>query len=266
MKNKVVIGSSSQISQFLPDSDFLKIDSRNIDYTKLSKNWELVILAFGENRKNIDNQNLYHDINVTLTQEVLDFFVPRSEKIIVFSTCELWSKCSGPVDLNTKFEHFDTPYILSKKKITEIILENPKKYPNTHVMFPFNFNSVYRNQNFLFGKIFKSITEKTEIEIGDSYFYRDIIHPNFVVEKIVNSAGHEVIGSGRLTFVNDFIRDLYKEFNLEYESLVKEDMSSFREFDKKYEYYLKSKDCVYTYKNLLLDTVNEISNLGYKQN
>lgn len=260
MKNKVVIGSSSQISKFLPDSDFLKIDSRNIDYSKLIGNWELVILAFGENRKNIDNQNLYHDINVTLTQEVLDFFVPISEKIIVFSTCELWSKCSGPVDLNTEFNHFDTPYILSKKKITDIILENPKKYHNIHVMFPFNFNSVYRNENFLFGKIFKSIKQKTEINIGDSYFYRDIIHPNFVVDKIINSTGHEVIGSGRLTFVNDFIRDLYKKFNLNYESLVKEDLDSFREFDKKYEYYYRSKDCAYKYEDLLVDTTNEIYN------
>ena len=133
------------------------------------------------------------------------------------------------------------PYLESKYKITKFVLEN-KNLKNTIVLYPFNFNSIYRTKDFLFGKIFDSIINKQKITIGNTYFNRDIIHPEFVVNKSLLSNKHELIGSGRMTFVNDFIRDIYQEFDLKYEDFVSEDLGSFIEYDKTNEYYLKSKN------------------------
>lgn len=259
-EKNLVIGNSSQISHFLPNSDFLKINSREINYSLLDYTWEIVIIAFGENRKFIKDPFEYERVNVQMTLESVDFFSPRSERVIVFSTCELWSKESGPIDIDTPYNYFDTPYIISKKKMSDEIIGN-KNYDNVEVLFPFNFNSTYRGKEFLFGKIFNSIIKETPIEIGDTYFYRDLIHPKFVVDNIMNGRSHRLVGSGRLVFVNDFIRDLYKEFNLSYSDLVSENLNSFQEYGKKYEYYLKSNECLYGYNDLLKETVEEIEKI-----
>ena len=52
-------------------------------------------------------------------------------------------------------------------------------------------------------------SSREKIEIGDTYFYRDIIHPKYVVERSILADKDEIVGSGRLTFINDFIRNLY---------------------------------------------------------
>jgi hypothetical protein len=257
MKENLIVGSTSQIAHFFSDDSYEKINSRKIDYTSLDRPWKTVILAFGENRKNIKELNLYKEVNVDLTIRAVDFFSIRSERVVVFSTCELWSKTSGPVDFKTPFEFFQTPYILSKKEMTDRIIESGK-YKNVDVIFPFNFNSTHRDQNFLFGKIFNSILNEVKIEIGDTYFYRDLIHPNFVASRIMDIKGHQILGSGRLTFVNDFIRDLYKAFNLNYEDFVSENLSGYSEYEKKFEYYYKSEECLYSYETLLADTIKEI--------
>ena len=98
------------------------------------------------------------------------------------------------------------------------------------------------------------------IEIGDTYFYRDIVHPNFVVQQSIKSTDHKIIGSGRLIFVNDFIRDLYKNFNMNYDDYVVENISKYNEYEKRKEYYLKSQKNLYTYENLLVDTINDLKN------
>jgi hypothetical protein len=157
-----------------------------------------------------------------------------------------------------KFKFFETSYSKSKHKITDFILKNIEKYSNVIILYPFNFNSTYRNDDFLFGKIFNSIINKTQVEIGDTYFYRDIIHPSLVVKESITSNSHKIIGSGRLTYVNDFIRDLYKNYNLDYKSLVIENNNKFNEYDRKKEYYLKSNICQYSYSELLKDTINDI--------
>lgn len=253
----LIVGKTSQISNFFSEDCFTKVDSRKIDLFSLDKNWGTVVLALGENRKNIGDPSLYEKVNFNLTINLANFFSPRSERVVAFSSCELWNKSSGPVDIDVPYEYFNTPYVLSKKKMGEILM-NSSIYKNVDVVFPFNFNSTYRDENFLFGKIFNSIINEVKIEIGDTYFYRDLIHPSFVVSKILEKKGHQVIGSGRLTFVNDFIRDLYKAFGLKYENYVSENLEGYIENEKRYEYYYKSRECLYSYEKLLSDTVKEI--------
>jgi nucleoside-diphosphate-sugar epimerase len=259
LMNNLVIGNTSQLSNYFPDN-FLKISSRNINYTHiLNKNWDRVFICLGESRKFIDNINLHDEINFNLTMDIIDKLKLISNKIIIYSTCELWNQYDGPIDLQMKFKFFETPYSNSKHKITDFILKNIEKYSNVIILYPFNFNSTYRNNDFLFGKIFNSIINKTQVEIGDTYFYRDMIHPSLVVKESINSNSHKIIGSGRLTYVNDFIRDLYKNYNLDYESLVIENNNKFNEYDRKKEYYLKSDICQYSYSELLKDTINDIN-------
>lgn len=253
----LIVGKTSQISRFFPDDSFKKVDSKNLNLSLFDNNWGIVVLALGENRKNIEDISLYEKVNFDLTLELIDFFSPRSERVITFSSCELWNRSSGPVDLEVPYEYFNTPYVLSKKKLSEVIM-NSSTHKNVDVVFPFNFNSIYRDENFLFGKVFNSIINEVRIEIGDTYFYRDLIHPSFVVSKILEKKGHQVIGSGRLTFVNDFIRDLYKAFGLKYENFVYENLEGYIENEKRYEYYYKSLECLYPYETLLENTIKEI--------
>lgn len=256
--NNLIIGNTSQLSYYFPD-DYERISSRNINYDYIiSKKWNSVYICFGESRKFIDNIQLYDDINFYLTIEIINKLKCISDRIVIYSTCELWNQYDGQIDLNLDFNFYISSYTQSKYKLSKYILNNVG-YENVFIMYPFNFNSTYRSTEFLFGKIFDSIINKKKIEIGDTYFYRDIIHPKYVVEESTSSNEHKIIGSGRLTFVNDFIRDLYKSFNLEIEDYVTEEIGNYNEYNKRNEYYLNSKICKYSYEDLLRDTVNDIN-------
>jgi len=257
--NNLVIGNTSQLSHYFPD-DYIKISSRDINYNLLtSKKWDRVFICLGESRKFISDINLYDEINFHLTLEIIEKFKNISNKIIIYSTCELWNQYDGPISLNIDYNFYSTPYLQSKYKLTKLITDNQENYNNVIILYPFNFNSIIRNDNFLFGKIFNSIINKTNIEIGDTYFYRDLIHPIYVVNQSINSTSHKLVGSGRLTFVNDFIRDLYKHYDLSYESLVTEHKDKFNEYERRKEYYLKSEVSQYDYSQLLNDTINDIN-------
>ena len=258
-RKKLIIGSTSQIAKILPDSEFKKVNSRNFSHSDIDGEWDLAILAFGENRKNLEPYEIYKKINVDLTFETLDFLKSRCSRIIVFSTCELWNKHFGGIDLETPMDFYETNYTRSKFEMTRRILDDKKQYSNVVILYPFNFNSTKRSKDFLFGKIFSSIINKEKIVIGDTYYYRDIFHPNFIIEEILNAQDHRIIGSGRLTFVNDFIRDLFKMYNLSYDELVQENLESFKEYEIKYEYYLKSKFPLYPYSRLIEDTSRDIN-------
>ena len=254
----LIIGSSSQIARYLDDSEFLKINSRHFSLSDIDGNWDTAILAFWENRKFLGEYLNYKIINVDLTFRILDFLSSKCKKIVVFSTCELWNKCCGPVDLNTPMDFYETFYTKSKFEMTDKILKNPEKYHNVHVVYPFNFNSTFRSEDFLFGKIFNSIIHNKKIGIGDTYYYRDIFHPVFMAQEVIKTSGHQIIGSGRMTHINDFIRDLYNYFGKDYDDLVVENLGSFKEYEIKYEYYLKSLRPLYSYSDLLNDTINDI--------
>jgi hypothetical protein len=258
-KKNLIIGSTSQIARFLPEEEFEKVNSRNFSDSDIDGEWDLAILAFGENRKNLEPYSLYEKINIDLTFKVLDFLKGKCSRIIVFSTCELWNKHFGGIDLETPMDFYETNYTRSKFEMTKRILDNKDRYPNVIILYPFNFNSTKRSKDFLFGKVFSSIVNQEKIEIGDTYYYRDIFHPNFIIEEILNARNHRIIGSGRLTFVNDFIRDLFKMYNLSYDELVQENLESFKEYEIKYEYYLKSKLPLYPYSRLIEDTSRDIN-------
>lgn len=257
--DSLVIGNTSQLSDYFP-KNFIRISSRKIDYNFLTScKWDGVYLCFGESRKFMQNNEVYDEINFKLTLELINILKSISKKIIVYSTCELWNKHDGPISIETNFDFYSTGYLNSKYKITKYILENYDEYNNVFIIYPFNFNSIRRNDNFLFGKIFNSIVNKTKIEIGNTYFYRDLVHPKYVVEQSLSATTNKLVGSGRMVFVNDFIRDLYDHFNLSYNSLVTEDKDSFNEYEKKKEYYLKSDFPCYTYNQLLGDTIADIN-------
>lgn len=260
MKN-LVIGNTSQISRYFNKDDSVFISSRETNIQKYKVQlWNNVYLCFGESKKYIENINIYDQINFELTKEFINTFKDCANKIYVFSTCELWNKYSGPIDFSYPLSHWDTPYLISKRKITEYIVENQKnnKLLNVILLFPFNFNSIHRNQEFLFGKIYNSLLNKQKIEIGNTYFYRDIISPQFLIKEIYQTENHRMLGSGRLIFVNDYIRDLYKSFNMNYEDYVVENLEQYKEYSLTNEYYFKTNNCLCSYSKLLNDTVLEL--------
>lgn len=257
--NSLVIGDTSQLAQFYP-SNYIKISARNIDYDfLLSMKWDRVFICFGVANKNIPDKGLYEDINFKLTLDIINKFKSITNKIVVYSTCELWNKYDGGVDLSMPYNFYNTPYANSKHKLTEYLISNKNEYDNVIILFPFNFNSSFRSNDFLFGKIFNSIINKNKIEIGDTYFYRDLIHPSYVVKVSIETNENKLVGSGRLTFVNDFIRDLYTYYDLSYNSLVIEGRKNFKEYTKINEFYLKSNMCYYPYSELLSKTINDIN-------
>ena len=258
MKN-LVIGSTSQLSHYFPD-DYIKISSRNIQFDYInSQNWNRAYLCFGESRKFLDDTDIYDEVNFYYTLDVINKIKDSCRSIVIYSTCELWNQNDGKIDISMNFNFFTTPYLQSKYRLSKYLLSNKSSYYNVFILYPFNFNSPYRTDNFLFGKVFNSLINKTVIEIGDTYFYRDIVHPSFVVQRSINATGHEIIGSGRLIFVNDLIRDLYKHYNMDYNKYVIENIGKFNEYEKKKEYYLNSQRLLYTYKQLLKDTIKDIN-------
>lgn len=255
MKN-LVIGDTSQLAQYFPN-DYLKISSRNIEFT--DEKYDRVYVCFAEQRTYIkDDKDLFLNTNIDYTLNIIDHFSKYSNQIIIYGTSELWNNYNGPIDILTPFNYNYSDYIDSKRIMIEKIKQ---KYNNVIILYPFNFNSVYRKNGFLFAKIFDSIIYDKPITIGNTYFYRELIHPKFVVEQSIKATTDQIIGSGRLTFVNDFIRSLYSYFSMDYKSYVTEDFKENLTYNKKI-FYLKSKQVIYN--NLYNDTVREIEKIKYK--
>lgn len=264
MKN-LVIGNTSQLSQYFPDN-YEKISSRNINFDEYKdKFYDRIYVCFSEQRTFLSNEYylLFYDVNVKLTTEIIEFFYKICNKLIYYSTAELWNDCIGEIDLKTTPKYKHHPYTITKDKMTLDIRLNKNhrlrsendKWENVIIIYPFNFNSPYRKGDFLFAKIFNSIINEQPIEIGDTFFYRDIVHPKYIVEQSIISEEDKILGSGRLIFVNDFIKDLYSHYNLNYFKLVKQNDI----YSNKNIFYLKSKDCLYPYKQLLTDTILDIN-------
>ncbi|MCK4825143.1 hypothetical protein KA005_55860, partial [bacterium] len=181
------------------------------------------------------------------------------DKIFFYSTTYLWNAYEGAVDLTMPYKYHKTPYIKSKEQITNYLMNN---FENVTVLFPCNFNSAYRKKGFLFQKIFDSIINKNKITIGNTHFYRELVHPRYVVKESLNAKGHKLIGAGYVINVNDFIRDLYNEFELDYEKYIVEKIEN-SEFNAKHNIYYTRKDKIdYTKEDLLQDTVRELMELA----
>jgi hypothetical protein len=248
----LVIGNTSQVSYYFPEK-YEKISSRDIDYVYYKdKKYDRIYICFAEQRTYLNNEDIFDDINVDYTMKVVKFFKNICNKIIIYGTSELWNGYNCPVTIDYDFMYARTNYIYSKDLMVKYLknMDDDKII----ILHPFNYNTPYRKGGFLFAKIFDSIINKKQIEIGDTYFYRDIIHPKYVVERSILSQSDEIIGSGRLTHVNDFIRSLYSYFNMDYNYYVKENIGHLS--TNRNIFYLKSQKCLYN--NLFNDTVKDI--------
>lgn len=257
----LIIGNTSQLAYFFPD-DYIKISSRNVDLNYLKSNkWNSVYITFAEQRVHLNDVD-YITPNYNYTLDIILNLIDCSDKIVIYTTCELWNEHKGMIDINTKILNtYPNDYTLSKEMLINKIYELRKidvKYNKVVIIHPFHFNSTYRRPGFLFGSIFDSIINKKQIEIGNTYFYRDMVHTKYMVERSINAVSDEMVGSGRLFFVNDFIRDLYKSFDMDFEYFVKENKNTKNNHSEKL--YYSYQDIVYSYQNLLNDTINDIKN------
>jgi len=256
MKN-LVIGNTSQLARYFPREGNDFISSRNIDVGKItSRKWNRIYLCSAEQRTFMKTAG-FEDYNVKTTIGLIDQIKDSCENLIVYSTAELWNKVHGEINLSMDHKFNPSPYIVSKKKMTDILTGNREKYSNVIILYPFNFNSTHRSPGFLFAKIFDSILNKKKIQIGNTYFYRELLHPSYVAKKSIELKEHTIIGSGRTIFVNDFIRHLYQEMGMEYEEYVTENIDNTRRQERDI-YFLDSKVCLYSYSELLSDTVNDM--------
>jgi hypothetical protein len=262
LKN-LILGDTSQLAQYFP-AEYERVSARDLDLSQFdNRKFHRVFITFAEQRlymKGIDN--IFTDINTNYTLKLINYFLDKANYIVTYGTCELWNNADGAIDINTPMKFKYSSYTSSKydmiKEIDKVNLLNPKK-AKVIVMHPFNFNSPYRKPGFLFSKIFDSLINKTKITIGDTYFYRDITHPTHIVERSINGINDELIGSGRLTFINDFIRDLYFQMDMNYDDYVTEDVkenTSIKQIN-----YLKSNKSKFNYHKLVYNTIYDIKKL-----
>jgi nucleoside-diphosphate-sugar epimerase len=237
--NSLIIGETSQLSYFFP-AEYDRVSSRNIDFNSIGK-YDKIYITFAEQRTFLnESEKFFTDINVDYTLKVIDKIKNLCNRVVVFSTSELWNSYEGPVSLDLKFKYNYSPYIRSKEILSDHILSNRHLYPNVDIIYPFNFNSPYRKEGFLFSKIFKSIINKEIISVGDLNFNRDIIHPEIIVKKSISSNGDLLIGSGQTINIKKFIADLYERFDLNPEEYIFFDNKNNLTNERK-EYYSKMK-------------------------
>lgn len=254
--DNLIIGSTAQLSLYFPE-DYIRIFSRDIDYGFIqSRRWRNIFICFAEQRTFLNgNDHIFFDVNYSKTIEVVNAVKDYCKRIYYYSTTYLWNACEGPIDLSMPFHYHETPYIKSKEQITTYLME---QVANAVVLFPCNFNSVWRRKGFLFQKIFDSIIHKRRVSIGDTYFSREMVHPRYVVKESLGAETHKMIGAGYAINVNRFIRALYDAFDLDYEEYVTETEPEKRNLKKPPPYYTKKDSTDYTEEDLLRDTVNEL--------
>jgi nucleoside-diphosphate-sugar epimerase len=252
--HNLVIGNTSQLCYYFPES-YDKISSRNIIFEDIkSRKYDTIWIAFAEQRTFL-NEIDFIDVNVNYTIDVINNLKDCCNKLYIFSTSELWNQYDGPIDLSLPYKYDYTPYIKSKELLCNYIISNKDIYKNVIIIYPFNFNSVYRKRGFLFHKIFNSIINKTKEEIGNINFNRDLIHPEILVNESILSNSDRIIGSGGLFNVKNFVEDIFKELHLNINDYVTFKEENFIN-NRRSEYYNKEKLC--RYEDLLALTTKEI--------
>lgn len=214
----LVIGNTSQLSRYFPDN-YTKISSYGIDLNWIkSKSWSRIYLTMADSRTYIKDSSQFHNTNVVQTLELIKQLENCCDTLVWYSTADLWSDFSGVYNLDTPYAFKMNDYLYSKYIATKFLLQNRKS--NTIIHYPVNFNSVYRKEGFLFSKIFKSLQEKQKITVNNLNFHREMVHPKYVVQRSIESQQDEIIGSGRLIYVIDFVRQLYKSQNMDIHQYV----------------------------------------------
>ncbi|HVI42029.1 MAG TPA: hypothetical protein VM577_15365 [Anaerovoracaceae bacterium] len=256
----LVIGSTSQLAQYFPE-DYIKISSRNIDFDYLKNNqWDSVYITFAEQRI-YDPDIDYLTPNYFYTRQIAESLLENSKKIVCYTSCELWNTLTGFIRLDTlpQFSPIVNEYTISKMllwhKLKVMRYSNPL-YNKIVLAHPFYFNSTYRSEYFLFGKIFKSIINKEKIEVGNLDFYRDMVHTKFVVEKSIGATKDIMIGSGKLFHIRTFVKDLYKLNDMNFSDYVKD--HSNLPMKKQDKLIMADVPWDYTYEDLLKDTQEDL--------
>lgn len=255
----LIIGGTSQLSNFFPKENLTILSSRNIDFDFIKKNYfNNVYLLFAEQRTFLnETESFFNEVNVTYTLNTINQIKNYCKNIVVYSTSELWNNCDGPIGLATKFNYNYSPYIKSKEIMVEKIKEDKTLDDVVKIVYPFNFNSINRKQGFLFYKIFNSIkTNKKEL-IGNINFNRDLIHPEVVVRESINLVNDKIVGSGELINVLNFVKEIYEKLDLNINDFIEFSDESFINL-KRNEYFSSEKFS--NYDELLTLTVNEIKN------
>jgi nucleoside-diphosphate-sugar epimerase len=257
--NNIIIGNTSQLSYFFP-KEYIKISSRNINFYKLEKKYKNVYLTFAEQRtfNKILSEKDFLDVNVVYTSELIEYFSKIAEKVIVYGTAELWNHHNGEIDLNTKIDYKYSPYIKSKEILYETILNKRLKnqWNNVIIIHPFNFNSLLRKEGFLFYKVYDSLLNNKINNVGNLNINRDIIHVDYLVNKSLTCTNDCIVGSGKLINVENFIYQVFNEFNKHYNDFLIQDKTHYS-YHMNNEFWLKTDDI---YIDLLQDTVSELKN------
>jgi len=255
----LVIGNTSQQSYYYPE-EYIRLSSRNIDLEYISsKKFGSAYITFAEQRiyeENID----YIGPNFKYTLEIIERLLDKTDKIVIFTSCELWSNRSGIITNQTEPDfNLSNQYTLSKLLLfNEIkrLRKHDSRYNKVVVVHPFYFNSVHRSNYFLFSKIFDSIKNHKPIEVGNLNFYRDMVHTKFLVKKCIEIDRDTVLGSGKLFNVRDFVIDLYDSFGMRYYEYVKENLNLIPN-DK---LIRADVNWDYSYQDLLEDTIGDLKN------
>jgi nucleoside-diphosphate-sugar epimerase len=205
--------------------DYDRISSRNINYESIiNKKYDSIYILFAEQRTFLnEDENFFIKINVDYTIEVIDNLKNHCKRIVVFSTSELWNNYDGEVSVYNKFDYNYSPYIKSKEILSNYLNEHKEKYENVRIIYPFNFNSPFRKEGFLFSKIFDSLINQKENFVGNLNFERDIIHPSIIVKESIITNEDVLIGSGELINIRSFINDLFHLHNLNFDDYIKSD-------------------------------------------
>jgi hypothetical protein len=249
----LLIGNTSQLSHYFP-SCIKKISSRNIDKNIFEQTWNRVYICFAEQRTFKKEDLLFDKINFEYTKNIIQNL--KAKTIIYYATAELWNNTVGEINIELPYNYHYSDYVASKEKITNFLKIH---HPNVKIAYPFNFNSKYRMPPFLFGKIINSIAEQKKIILGDTYYYRELLHPSFIVNQSLKQDNDQIIGTGKLIFINDFIRSLYAAFNMNYDEYVQEDLQQHSIYRKNI-FYNNSR-CSFSENDLRQITINEIKEI-----
>jgi len=252
----LLIGNTAQLAHYFP-KDVYKISSRNIDKDIFSQTWNRVYICFAEQKTFKKEDVLFNQVNFEYTKNIIKLL--NAKTIIYYSTAELWNNYVGEISLKLPFNYYPTDYMNSKFNITNYLKTN---HENVKIAYPFNFNSKYRMPPFLFGKVINSIVERKKIILGDTYYYRELLHPSFIVNESLKQNNDQIIGTGKLVFINDFIRSLYFAFGMNYNEYVQEDLQQHSIYRKNIFY--NDTRCSFSEQDLKQIMIDEIKEMIYE--
>lgn len=258
--SKLVIGNKSQLARYFPTENTTFISSRNIDINSVDK-YDKVFFFFCEQRTFLNlSEKDFCDINVDLTINLLNKIYNDKTKFYLYSTCELWNNCEGGVTINTPHNFKYTPYVKSKQILAEKVIEfrHKKQQDNIRVFYPFNFNTPFRTEGFLFSKIFNSLINNVKIETGDLDFNRDLVHPKFIIERSFLANKDDLIGSGNVINIREFVHSLYKHIGMNVADYLYEQINEKPRHNKCFYH-----DTDIKYNSLLEDTIKDVNKIKH---